>query len=455
MGKLQALYYKMPLFIQNIMISLYGFNLKRVRYGKEYYKYFTFLEAYDKSTQEEQNNYQLNELRKLVKHAKENCSFYAEFYKSIDPDDIKSLDDLKRLPVLTKDLVKANYKNMYCIPQRGAVISATGGTTGSPLKMRYRRIDTQHRMACVDYFRAKAGFINMKMRKAAFNARGVTDSKETKVFSRSNYALKQRVYSAFYLSEANKQKYIDDLNRFKPQMLEGYASAITDLADFILRTGQKLLFTPIALFPTAETITPLMRETMEKGFGCKVYNQYASSEGAPLVTECPDGVLHYETSTGIFEQIPDSNEVLVTCFHTYGTPLVRYQIGDSLDMGQSKKEFVCTCGSRMPIVKEIIGRGSNFLLSESGAKVSEAALSVLIKHYQKGVIKTQFIQHSHKEIELLMITDGEFSHAYEEDFRREFKELMGSGINLSFKYVDDIPKAASGKYMFLINNLTK
>jgi len=91
-------------------------------------------------------------------------------------------------------------------------------------------------------------------------------------------------------------------------------------------------------------LTKSGRELLERVFKCKVYDQYASSEGAPFVTECENQVLHMELASGVFEHFEDgSDEVLVTSFTTHGTPLIRYRIGDSMTFSEKVK----TCKCRM------------------------------------------------------------------------------------------------------------
>lgn len=100
------------------------------------------------------------------------------------------------------------------------------------------------------------------------------------------------------------------------------------------------------------------REVIERAFGAKVRDQYASSEGAPFVWECEYGHYHYDVTTGIIEQMEGSNEVLVTSFTTYGTPLIRYRIGDSMVF--SKSNDLCECGFNTPLVESIEGRAIDF-----------------------------------------------------------------------------------------------
>lgn len=151
-----------------------------------------------------------------------------------------------------------------------------------------------------------------------------------------NTAAKQLVMSSYYLTEGNLPAYIDKLNAFKPMLIDGYPSAFYVLAGYILRKKTRLSLRPQAISLTAETLMDHQRSAIEEAFGCKVYNQYASSEGALWIVECYRGHCHLWLDTGVFEFInrqsmdgeTDISEIVMTSFRSFKTPLIRYQIGD-------------------------------------------------------------------------------------------------------------------------------
>src|SRR5690606_37522756 len=122
-----------------------------------------------------------------------------------------------------------------------------------------------------------------------------------------------------------------------------------------------------AVFPTAETITEESRFYIEKFFKTKLYNQYASSEGAPFIFECEKGNLHIELQSGVFEVLDVNNQptissrLVVTSFTNEGTPLIRYDIGDSITL--EEENVSCSCGNNNPLVKEILGRIDDYVYS--------------------------------------------------------------------------------------------
>src|SRR5690606_36703741 len=121
------------------------------------------------------------------------------------------------------------------------------------------------------------------------------------------------------------------------------------------------------VFPSGGTISEESRRIIEAYFHSKEYDQYASSEGAPFIFECHLGKLHLELQSGVFEVLDDKNidalsgRLVVTSFTSHGTPLIRYDIGDNIELDDPSK--MCSCGNSNPIVKRILGRIDDYIYS--------------------------------------------------------------------------------------------
>ena len=246
---------------------------------------------------------------------------------------------------------------------------------------------------------------------------------------------------------------MESLNRFKPQAIDGFFMSMCDIANYIERHNIKLEFTPIAIFPTSEKVTESGRELLERVFNCKVYDQYASSEGAPFVTECSQQVLHIELASGVFEHIEDgSNEILVTSFTTHGTPLIRYRIGDSMIFDDCHN--ICKCGIQSPKVREIQGRSLDFLYTADGAKINGGNVANLFKKIPNAIIRAQTIQDKMNEITILLEVDKKlYKPEYDKLLKNEFIHKFGRETKIFIKHVDEIPREVSGKFRMIKNNV--
>ena len=453
MGLKEKIYDSSPVFFQNFMTSTLGYIQKKSRYGKTYWDYMSFLDDFDKLDYEQKRDVQFKKFREFIAFAKSNSKFYGNLYKDIDLDSIKSFEEINILPFVDKEMLRQNMDDVVTIGEKGAVLGFTGGTTGKPLTVRFTQDDFAVRMASLDFFKKKAGFINNEMRRATFNCRNIVPAKQkSKIFWRYNRPCRQMIYSTFNLSQENMKYYVDSLNKFKPQSMDGFFMAMCDIAKYVELNGVKLDFTPIALFPTCETITESGRALLERVFKCKVYNQYASSEGAPFVTECPCGGLHMNMDSGYIENIsPDSNEVAVTSFTTHGTPIIRYKIGDCMSFSE---ETECKCSTQTLIVNEIEGRKTAYVYASSGAKITESNISSMLKHVPQSIIQAQVIQNKIGEVELkLAVDDKLYKKEYEKLIYDEFYIRFGLDSKLNIHYVDSIERAGSGKFRLIINNV--
>lgn len=452
MASLDKIYTKVPILIQNIMVSIKGFFNYFERYGKEYKEYYKELKELDKLNLNEKIEYQNKELVKFINYVYNNSKFYHELYKDIDINEIKTIYDLKKLPIVTKEMIRNNIDDVITINRKNAVEGHTGGTTGKSLVVLYTKKDMMKRMAILDYFKEKVGFINNKMKRATFNGKHIIpQNQKKKVFWRYNCVNKQMIYSSFHLIEENYKYYVESLNEFKPKAIDGFFTSMCDVASYIERNNLKLEFTPIAIFPTSETLNESGVELLERVFKCKVYNQYASSEGAPLITECKCRKLHMNMVDGIFEFKENSNEILVTSFTTHGTPLIRYEIGDSITLSNNQK---CECGNETIIVDKIEGRSRDFLYATNGCKINSGNVSNIFKNVPNAIVKVQIIQEEVKKILIKLVIDKtQYKQEYDDLIISESKAKLGNDMNVELDIVEDIEREKSGKYRMIINNV--
>lgn len=446
------IYNKCPIFIQNILTTLQGYKLKKHRFGKHYYEYLRELEARDYTDDKFLRAYQNERVKELVSYAYNNSPFYKEFYKDIDIDTINGVEDLKKLPVLPKEVVRQNIEKMYTIPLNSGTVSNTSGTTGKSMTFVYEEKDHQRRLAYLDHFKKQHGFEHMKMKRASFNSsKIIPPGQKKKIFWRDNKAIRQRIFSGYHCKGENLKYYVDGLNQYKPDSLDGYPSAMYEVARYILDNNVKLSFTPIAIFPTAEALLPHYREAIEKAFNCKVYDQYASSEGAPFITECSCGKLHCCTDTGVIE-VDENNDMLVTCFETHGTPLIRYKIGDSVEF--DTESCSCKCKSSLPIIKSIKGRNADFIYSPQTGKFTSVFLSLVSQDFKNCVKNMQFIQSDINSVDIYVIATEIYTDDMDDIITQKLRYSLGSEIKLRIHHTDTLQKDNSGKFRFIINNIT-
>lgn len=436
-----------PIVIQNSAISFYNFYLYKVRHGAHYRKHKSYYSQIESLSPEDLNKEIELKKNSFFYYVQENSSWY----HNIDFKDFNSIPILEKKDIINHlDLIKT-------INGKDGLISLTGGTTGASMKVIYTKEDMQERFAILDHFRAKHGY-KLGKKTAWFSGKNLISQEDISksVCSHYDFINKIRFYSTFHINSQSFEVYWRSLNKFKPEFIVGFPSSVYEICKMADNQGLKLNHKVKVFFPTAETVLPIHRELIGRVMGCKLVDQYASSEGAPFILECESGNLHIHPLTGIFEVVDENmqpnteGELLVTSFTTKGTPLVRYRIGDSIKL--SPKDKICSCGSNFPLVDKIKGRSTDYLLSPTHGKVNLGNLSNSTKDVS-GIIKFQAIQDTVNEIKVLVVVNDQFNKSEQIKFKSALGERFGPRVNLIIKLVEDIPNEKSGKFRIIKNNL--
>ena len=454
---MQKIFDLLPNFLQNILISYFNFLAYRKRYGGKYGCYLNIYNANRSLTLLELKKNQEKRFSDFILKDNQKSIFYSSSY-----DLLKNIEDLKNiesLPIIDKETIRTKIKDIYTIDTKVGIISKTGGTTGKSLIVLFTSENMQERFAMLDDFRGRFGY-KLGKKTAWFSGKKLLTNRDLKKnrFWKTDYLYKVRYYSTFHIKDDFLKYYIQNLIEFKPEYIVGFPSTIAEIAKYGLQHNIEFPINTIkAIFPTAETITAEMRATIEPFFKAKMYNQYASSEGAPFIFECSKNKLHLELQSGVFEVLDEENKptnsgkLVLTSFTTEGTPLIRYDIGDSITLENENKK--CSCGNNNPLVKEILGRIDDYIFSPENGKINLGNVSNTLKD-TKGIIKFQVIQDHLQEITILLQKDDEiYNMKIEEIFLNNWKDRVGTTMKVNLKYVTAIPVEASGKYRMVNNNI--
>lgn len=438
-----------PHFIQNLAVTLFNVYQYKIRHGGSYSnfrKYYQRAESFSQKELEQEINVKKNEFFAYVVN---NSRWY---------QDVK-LDDLNQVEILEKKDIINNLDKIKTISESVGIVSLTGGTTGASMKVIYTKKDMQERFAILDHFRAQHGY-RLGKKTAWFSGKNLITQRdiEKDICSHYDFVNKIRFYSTFLINEKNFDVYWKSLNEFQPEFLVGFPSSVFEICQIAKSKGLKYTGKIKVFFPTAETVLAEHRQVISEVLGCKLVDQYASSEGAPFILECSAGNLHTHPLTGIFEVVDDdlkparSGQMLVTSFTTHGTPLIRYQIGDSLTLADPSKQ--CSCGSIFPFVERIDGRTNDYILSPTHGKVNLGNISNSTKD-TKGIVCFQIIQKKIDHIQIYIVINKEFDSVQESNFVSALRERIGDTVQLDINYVDRIEKEKSGKFRIVKNLIGK
>ena len=386
---------------------------------------------------------QRTKLRLLIERARSLSPYYRQKYAAIDAS------SLANLPILEKEELQEHIDSIVIGRKESLHEMFTGGTTGRGIVVFNDISNMQERAALIDLFWAMHGYELGKQRIAWFSGRTLLEAGDVSrnQFWRTNWLKKIRYYSTFHFSKQNLPFYVADLNRFQPEFLTGFPSALAEVARFVEATGAQLTFAPRAIFVTSETLTDEQRALFSRVFKSRTANQYSSSEGAPWIVECPNGSLHMDVTTGVFEVVGDDDrpavegEILVTGFVTLETPIIRYRIGDRLRLAPEAAR--CPCGWDTPLVEAILGRQADYIEIPGRGRIFNSQIGDCVKDVTTVMSFQVAVIDGRLEVDM-MADPAAFEARDKATFLKKLRERIGD-MPVDIRFVTSIPRAPSGK----------
>src|SRR5690625_1097916 len=454
----EKIYRHSPIWLKTILLNLKASSNVKKRFTEDYYTYLKEYNDLWKADIEKVLAFQKNQLTQLLTECYRYAPFYQKRFKSlkISATDIetKPYEVLKSLPLLSKEDRKTKVEDKVNQNKERPIIEKgyTSGTSGSPT-INYTDKETNARsFALWSRFHQSIGIENWNEKSVRFSGRVVVSNTRIKApFWIYNSREKQLFMSSYHLKNEFIESYIKKLNQFKPVYFDGYPSAVYFIAQYINKHNLKLNFTPKAIIGTAETLYDYQRVEIEKAFGCKVFNQYASSEGSPFITECTAGKLHINEDSGVFEFLNEQDQpakpgeiarLIVTSFRSWKTPLLRYDIEDTVLLPTEQKK--CKCGCQMPYVEKLIGRENDVLWTKEKGYIG----SMMNTAYKglEGIVKSQLIQTNPETLIVNQIVDEAYTKSMNNLFIQNLKDRLGESIDIKINIVKDIPLGPNGKF---------
>jgi phenylacetate-CoA ligase len=269
--------------------------------------------------------------------------------------------------------------------------------------------------------------------------------------------LRTQLLPAFNMSERQLERYVARIRQYRPRMLFGYASAIAMLAGYAEDRGIDLTGLGVRVaFVTGETLYPTQRALISRVFAAPVANGYGSRDAGFIAHECPQGSLHVSAEHIIVELLDqagapvapgEQGEIVTTHLATGDFPFVRYRTGD---MAIASAE-PCSCGRGLPVLREVLGRSSDFIRTANGTVMHALAMIYEVRDVP-GVVQFKFIQSADLAIELQIVTDARFASAADEKIRAGIQARLGAGASFAIRHVAEIAPERSGKYRYVVSH---
>lgn len=459
----KSIYDRLPVSIQSLIVSGFGWWHDRIRYGKRFLEYRDFLEDSQWWSPTELEAWQNERLERIIRHAYEKVPYYQERFAEygITPKDVRSQDDLYKIPVLTRKDIIANFDALIAsdTSRKSLQLGHTSGTTGSPLEVLYDSSTTKLTYAMLDRQYRWAG-VNLGRRGdriAVLRGNVVVPLEQRKPpFWRYNRFHNQLLLSAFHMSKTNLPHYLEEIRRYAPVVLDGYPSTLYVLARFLLSEGERL---PLrAVISASETLYDFQRESIEAAFQCKVFDYLAAAERVVFSTECDRHEGHHLCQEyGVTElldsenkPVPDGHEGKMVCttLHNLGMPLIRYVTNDVSAM----KTQTCSCGRGLPLMEDVTTKAEDILALEDGRMISPSVLTHPFKPMHT-VEASQIVQEDFNSVEIRVVAGPGYSEDDTRHLIREFRQRLGEEVKVRVTPVEELERSHSGKFKWVISHV--
>lgn len=391
-------------------------------------------------------------LRGIIKHAYENVPFYHRKFRSVGvmPDDIKTAEDLKKIPITTKQELRDNFPDTIAkgVNLNKCDISKTSGSTGIPSTVYYSEKDD-------DYEKAIALRPNLSCGQKIRDRWAIIISPDH--IASKKWFQKFRVFAPEYASLfAGVKEQISILEKINPDVLDGYASSIYLLAKEIKEMENDKIH-PKIIFTTAELLTDDIREYIESAFGINVYDQFGCVELARTAWECPEHRgYHIDMDAVVMEFIKDGEqvasgergEIVYTGLYQHAMPFIRYAVGD-IGIPSDEK---CPCGRGLPLMKVLEGRTDAFVQVPDGRVFSPIIWTILLRPFLE-IAQFKVIQEKIDLIMVQIVKGNGFSQETIDYVKRDIKKVLGDDVYVVVEIIDKILREKSGKVMSVVSKI--
>lgn len=455
------IYYLSPQPLKNLTGYFYGLQQRYMRYGHYYKEHFKLLKKTEFLPTDELEKLQFIYLKNFLCFANQHSYYYNNLFEKLNfiPEDFESFEQLKAIPILTKEQVRKQASKISCSQVFGKTHTVkTSGTSGKPLTLSISHECFQKDYAEQELLLSRYS-LNHNNRNAKCAGQPVTHIEQTKppfwVYDRANNGL---YMSSYHLSEQNLPSYIKELQLFKPDILEGYASSL-----YLLALANKKYngnVRPKLVRTGSETLLDYQRAEIEDSFKCKAHSFYGSAENCIYAIECEKGKIHMQMLFGFSEfmnkngQPASPNEeaiVVATGFSNYAFPLIRYNMEDRVVLSENQ---TCQCGRGGKLFNRIDGRIGDFIITPDDRLIGSALLSLPFKS-ALGIINAQLIQSHKNELIVNIAIDESYNKKTEVMVLKELRKRLGSIVDIKLNYSKCIPKDVNGKYRFIISRIPK
>jgi phenylacetate-CoA ligase len=383
---------------------------------------------------------QWQRLERMLRHAYARSPLYRERLQraGMTPADIRSADDLRFLPVTTReDLRRPEALLAGGYARQRLRSSMTSGSTG-------RRTTS--------YFDEPAWVLSKNLLKLrARQACGVRPWDRIALFQEDapdQPVIRPGARLQAFTIHRPVEEILPALRAFAPTVLYGFAGYFARLARAL---GGSLR--PRMVFTSGELLDPATRRTIETGLGAPVLDVYGCTEVKEIAWQCPAREGYHVNADWLLVEVEsgDAGEragrLLVTSLYNFAMPLLRYEVGDA----GFAMEGRCVCGRGLPLIAPTLGRSVDHVALANGTLVAPYSLTCAVEAIE-GMQQYQFVQTQADVVELRVVPNDDFGDASRQALVAALRPVL-PGVAVTVRTVPSIPSQPSGKYRIVKSEL--
>ena len=419
-------------------------------------EYWRILEKTQYLSLEQIKDIQWRRLRKLWSFLWQRNEYYRRKFKEagLDQESLQTPEDIIKLPFLSKKDVRNNYRSMISMGYKMERLLQfkTGGSTGKALELYIDESCSELRNACARRHDRWTGWEPGEPIGAAWGnpkiPHTLKDKLRDKLFQPYIYLDTMAVENSSVI------RFAEEWERVKPTLLFGHAHSLFILAQYVERLGIDSI-KPAGIISTSMMLLPHERKFMEDVFRVKLTDRYGCEEVSLIGCECEAHsgmhmniehlVIEFVKEDGTNAEPNETGQIVVTDLMNLAMPFVRYRIED---VG-AYLDRQCTCGRGLPLMNNVSGRVSDFLIKHDGTKVAGISLIENTLTKMPGIDQMQIIQNSIDEFLLKIVPGYEYDYSVSSSLIEYFEGIFPDA-GIVIKHVDEIKPLPSGKYQFSI-----
>ena len=446
----EALYAKLPIPLQNWAVALEGRRLRWRRFNAEFHEMLARYRQRETYVPEKIRAWRDRRIREFVGFAAATVPYYRQLFREsgIDAAQVRSLEDLKHLPVLTRHEVQADPRRFVPDASLGPLVAChTSGSTGAGLHIPATWRAQREQYAVWWRYNSWHG-LNLDMPCLYLGGRSVVPMRQQHPpFWRYNRAGRQVLFSSYHLDSHTASAYLGEMRCSGATWLHGYPSMVALLANYALQQGERLALRWVTL--GAENVLPYQAEAIRAAFGVVPREHYGMTEAVANISQCPEGALHVDEDFAAVEFLPvggDQYRIIGTNFSNPAFPLIRYETGDLATL----TDATCNCGRPGRVVDRLDGRQEDYVVTRRGAQLGR------LDHIFKDMInirEAQIRQSKPGHMTLHVVRGSRYGQEDEQRLNRETVKRVGNQIDFKIEYVETLPRTAQGKLRFVVSDV--